>query len=143
MHNVIRCALLSAAIATSGCSGGEEAPKVPLGHPEVGAAGQRAVLDPKAKAALDSGNRLYTAKAYAAALEQYRRAAALEPEEEAPLFGILMVATATKDASLADSASKALRARDAAAGDTTGSSLLDVHTRPPQNPHPPGAAKEP
>ena len=62
-----------------------------------------------AKVALDSGNVLYKTRSYSAALEQYRRAAALAPREEAPLIGIMMVANVTSNARLADSVTVALR----------------------------------
>lgn len=90
----------------------------------------------EAKVALDSGNTLYSAKSYALALAQYRRAASLAPSAEAPLFGMLMVATVTKDSRLADSATAQLRALNgsAAGAGVTDSALADVHagvTMPP------------
>ena len=101
MHNVVRCALLLAVLANSGCrADSDEPPQLPLGHPELSGPGAATgnpapALAANAQAAIDSGNALYTAKDYAAALVQYRRAAALAPGHEAPLFGILMVANAT------------------------------------------------
>lgn len=85
----------------------------------------------EAKVALDSGNVLYSAKAYAPALAQYRRAAALAPDAEAPLFGMLMVASVTNDAALTDSATKLLRALNDSAGadSTTADELVDIHSR--------------
>lgn len=83
-----------------------------------------------AKIALDSGNTLYTAKSYALALEQYRRAAALAPQAEAPVFGMLMVAGVTNNAALTDSATNRLRALNASAGgDSTADELVDIHAR--------------
>ncbi|HSJ62805.1 MAG TPA: hypothetical protein VK922_02750 [Gemmatimonadaceae bacterium] len=93
-----------------------------------------------ARAALDSGNRLFSAKAYAAALEQYRRAAALAPEHDAPLFGIVMVANATKDSALADSAAAAMRQQQAAKRPAT--DLLDVHKGVLPDSHPPIAPRK-
>ena len=79
-----------------------------------------------AKIALDSGNKLYTAKSYALALAQYRRAASLAPTAEAPLFGMLMVANVTNDAALTDSATRALRALN---DSTTAEEVVDAHSR--------------
>lgn len=96
------------------CTSEQEAPRLPLGHPDISAGGQpapaRATIAGEAKVALDSGNVLYKAKAYAPALAQYRRAAALAAEQEAPLIGMLMVANVTGNARLADSVTTKLRA---------------------------------
>ncbi|HEY7235053.1 MAG TPA: hypothetical protein VH539_12950 [Gemmatimonadaceae bacterium] len=70
-----------------------------------------ALLGPAAKAALDSGNVLFRKKAYAEALGQYRAAAALAPQHSAPLFGIYMVARATNNRAMADSALDGIRRR--------------------------------
>ena len=101
---------------------------VPLGQaasPGLSPHGTVPSITGEAKVALDSGNALYTAKSYALALAQYRRAAALAPEAEAPLFGILMVANVTKDARLTDSVTKALRALN---DSTTAAEVVDVHS---------------
>lgn len=70
---------------------------------------------------LDSANIMFRAKNYAAALAGYRRAAAVAPEDIAPWFGVYMVAAATKDKPLAESAMKEMKARGGAPGegDTT------------------------
>jgi hypothetical protein len=98
---------LATSLVAAACSG-SGAPKVPLAR---GAADSvRAVetahgfLGPQAKEALDSGNTLFKQRAYADALGQYRAAAALAPQHAAPLFGIYMVARATNNAPMADSA---------------------------------------
>ena len=84
----------------------------------------------EAKIALDSGNKLYTAKSYALALAQYRRAAALAPEAEAPVFGMLMVAGVTNNAALTDSATKMLRAlNDSTGADSAATELVDIHSQ--------------
>jgi len=70
-----------------------------------------ALLGPAAKAALDSGNALFRKRDYAGALAQYRAASALAPQHAAPLFGIYMVARATNDAAMADSALAGIRLR--------------------------------
>jgi hypothetical protein len=147
MHNVVRCALLLAVLAIGGCrADSDEPPKLPLGHPELSGPGAATgnpapALAAAAQAALDSGNALYKAKAYAAALVQYRRAATLAPEHEAPLFGIVMVATATNDRALADSAGAVMRTRQGG-GEATGSNLLDVHKRALPDSHPPIVPKD-
>ncbi len=121
-------ALLAAALV-AGCNKKEEPPMIPLGQaasPGLSPHGTVPSITGEAKIALDSGNKLYTAKSYALALAQYRRAAALAPQAEAPLFGILMVADATKNATLSDSATKALRALN---DSTTADEVVDVHSR--------------
>jgi hypothetical protein len=142
MHRT-RTALLAAVLAAAACSSGaDQTPKLPLGHPELGT-GSGTTQSPAptivgdAKVALDSGNVLYRAKAYDLALAQYRRAADLAPAEEAPLFGMLMIATATKDTQLEDSATALISALSPTeAGKAgAGAELLDVHRRA-ANPHP-------
>jgi hypothetical protein len=122
-----------AALLVLGCSGKEEAPMIPLDQPAatgVSPHGTVPTITGEAKVALDSGNKLYTAKSYALALEQYRRAAALAPSAEAPLFGMLMVAGVTNNAALTDSATKLLGALNDADNDsTTADELVDIHSR--------------
>jgi hypothetical protein len=108
-----------AAGAALACTAQQDAPKVPLAKTarvdSVDAeAAAHALLGPAAKAALDSGNILFRQKAYAAALAQYRSASALAPQHTAPLFGIFMVARATKDSIMADSAMAGIRLRSGA-----------------------------
>ena len=104
------------ALAAIACGGGG-GPKVPLtaegataSAPAIQAA--HSLIGPAAQSALDSGNVLFRHKAYSAALTQYRAASALAPQHAAPLFGIYMVATATGDKALADSALAGIRARN-------------------------------
>ena len=104
--SVSRRGCLAAAVMIWGC-GGSEAPKIPLGHPDVGEIGRSEAEAPgamggEAKTALDSANMLFRAKDYGRALAQYRRSAGLAPTELAPLLGILMVTDVTKNARLAD-----------------------------------------
>jgi hypothetical protein len=142
MHHA-RTALLAGLLTAAACSSGaDETPKLPLGHPELGTGSGAAqpaapTIVGEAKVALDSGNVLYRARAYDLALAQYRRAAGLAPEEEAPLFGMLMIATATKNMQLADSATALIKAlSQTEAGKTdAGAEMLDVHSRA-ANPHP-------
>lgn len=106
---------LATALVAAACSGRSETPKVALAR--VAADSVRAVeaahgfLGPQAKAALDSGNALFKQRAYADALGQYRAAAALAPQHAAPLFGIYMVARATNNVPMADSALAGIRLR--------------------------------
>ena len=131
----MRCVLLAVVLAAGGCRESEESPQLPLGHPPLGDENASAALVGEARAALDSGNRLYSAEAYAAALTQYRRAAALAPEHDAPLFGIVMVAKATQDSALADSAASAMRAQQTSK--RSPADLMDVHKRVLPDSHPP------
>ena len=111
-------ALVACASMVLGCSSGSEAPKVPLGQrvtvdsakPVSPAA--HAIIGPAAKAQLDSGNGLYRKKLYAGALTHYRQASELAPQHAAPFFGIYMVARATGNVAMADSALAAIRVRN-------------------------------
>ena len=114
-------AVVLMAIATSllACSSPvNDAPKVPLGQvaPVDSAAtvavGAHAIIGPRAKAALDTGNALYRKKQYEGALAHYREASELAPQHAAPFFGIYMVARATGNTVLADSALAAIRVRN-------------------------------
>ena len=107
------------ALLTVACSGGNGAPKVPLAAAATDSSARameaaHALLGPAAKAALDSGNVLFRRKAYDQALVEYRLAAELAPQHTAPLFGIQMVAAATKNRPLLDSALAGIRARNGA-----------------------------
>lgn len=117
-----RCPLVILAATTLlmvACGGGKEPPKTPLSEgstpsgpgPTVHPTGDTRDLPLGARIALDSGNALYRAKRYAEALTQYRLAAKHAPEDAAAYFGWYMVAEATKNKPLADSASAAIRAR--------------------------------
>ena len=128
---------LAAAVIIPGC-GGSEAPKLPLGHPTSGvsAGGGEATapgISGEAKAALDSGNVLFRAKAFDRALAQYRRSAQLAPTQLAPLLGILMVTDVTKNARLADSTLSRIRELSPAAADSsaamTHAEILEAHSR--------------
>lgn len=124
---------LLAAVLVLGCSGKDDAPMIPLdqaGAAGVSPHGTVPSITGDAKIALDSGNTLYTAKSYALALEQYRRAASLAPQAEAPVFGMLMVASVTNNAALTDSATKLLRALNDSTGDTTtADEVVDIHSQ--------------
>jgi hypothetical protein len=97
--------------------GGGGAPKVPLAKAATDSSAQavqaaHALLGPEAKTALDSGNVQFRRKDYGRALASYRRASELAPQHSAPLFGIQMVARATNNPALADSAIAGIRARN-------------------------------
>lgn len=85
----------------------------PAAPPDSGATS--ADLPADARVALDSGNALYRTKQYAAALVQYRLTAKRAPGDPTAYYGIYMVAEATKNRLLADTASAALTARGAMA----------------------------
>jgi len=115
--NRARLIVLALALVATACTVKQEAPKVPLSQATAADSARRvasahAFLGPAARAALDSGNALYRKKAYAEALAQYRAASALAPQHAAPYFGIYMVARATRDSAMADSALAAIRVRN-------------------------------
>jgi hypothetical protein len=96
---------------------GQDAPKIPLSEgPTLDNAratdAAHALLGPAAKAELDSGNIYFRKKAYREALARYRSASTLAPQHAAPLFGIYMVARATHDTAMADSALAGIRLRN-------------------------------
>lgn len=135
---------LAAVTIISGC-GGSEAPKLPLGHPTSGVSGGRGAETPstisgEAKAALDSGNILFRAKAFDRALAQYRRSAQLAPTELAPLLGILMVTDVTRNARLADSTLARMRELSPVADSSaamTHAEILEAHSRARKTAPPP------
>lgn len=103
------------AVFAIACSTRDEPPKVPLGQAAQSAHAEQqahALLGPAAKAALDSGNALFRKKDFSGALARYRAAAELAPQHAAPLFGIYMVARATDNKAMADSALAQIRLRN-------------------------------
>ena len=77
---------------------------------------------------LDSANIYYRSKNYPMALVTYRRAAVIAPTDVAPWFGVYMVATATQNKVLGDSAIAEMRARGGTApGQATDSALQAAH----------------
>ena len=103
-----------------------DASKKPLGEFSAtqGSAGPMRELPPGltavAAARLDSGNVAFRVKQYDVALGYYRGAAVDVPNHAAPWYGIYMVAQATKNTVLADSALKAVALRNG------GGELLDT-----------------
>lgn len=138
-----RFTMLLAVLAALACKDADEVPKLPLGHPPIASVGASStaaapLIEGEARVALDSGNALYKTKAYQLALDQYRRAADLAPGDEAPLFGMLMVASSTSDARLADSVTALMRALrpQPSSGTLADSVLAGVHSGllPPSHP---------
>jgi hypothetical protein len=133
--------ILLAAIAAAGCTGHRDAQQVPPATAVV-ADSARAVaqahglIGPAARAALDRGNGLFRKKAYDAALAEYRAAAALAPQHAAPLYGIYMVARATNNSAMADSALSGIKDRNAVMAPHAfdDSTLKRVHAKVPQRP---------
>lgn len=108
MTGAVRWATL-VALCVAACSRGAPSPNAAPTTTAATAADSAtppapAVLGPEAKVKLDSGNVLFRAKKYDAALAQYRAAAALAPKHTAPLYGISMVGRAMNNQKLADSA---------------------------------------
>ena len=134
--------LLATVFAASACQS-KAAEKVPLdqardtaaalpaGHPAVTSAGD---LAPAARVALDSGNVAFKAKNYPEALRLYRVAADAAPRHAAPWFGVYMVAKATGNAALGDSAMKEVQRRTPAPPAALDSAMRGLH---------PGAKKAP
>jgi hypothetical protein len=78
-------------------------------------------LNASAAARLDSGNVAFRMQQYAQALQYYRAASGDVPNHPAPWYGILMVAQATGNTALADSATRAVSSRSG------GGDLLDTN----------------
>ncbi|MGK2935827.1 MAG: hypothetical protein ACSLFE_11390 [Gemmatimonadaceae bacterium] len=121
-----------------GCAREDDPPMVPLGPPN-GQSAPGPTITGEAKVALDSGNVLFRARAYDLALEQYRRSAALIPNDVTPLMGVLMVAQATNDSRLADSTMARIRKIDPLSADSSAlehAEMIDLHARVRTTPPP-------
>lgn len=111
-------------------SGAESAANLPEGHPPVGSAGAALPeLTTAARAALDSGNAAYRAKNFPLALRHYREATRSAPTHASPWFGIFMVAQATQNTALADSARREVEKRTADAPGVADSTLPVTHPK--------------
>ena len=114
--SLVRRGCLSAMlVCAAACGRGDGASKVSLAAKDSSERAMQeahSLLGPDAKAALDSGNALFRKKAYPEALAQYRLASDRAPQHSAPLFGIYMVARATNNGALADSALAGIRQRN-------------------------------
>jgi hypothetical protein len=102
------------ALSLAACDRGSPTPGqegVPAAAAGATPLGQKAAteLSLAARAALDSGNAAFKENAYDRALTFYREAAAATPNHAAPWFGINMVARATNNTALADSAMAEVR----------------------------------
>jgi hypothetical protein len=107
--------------------GGVNIGALPSAHPNVNA---DAGLGATARAALDSGNAAFRAKNYKVALRYYRTAAESAPAHAAPWFGIFMIAQATGNTALADSATAEVRRRTVDPAEVTDSTLRSTHPAP-------------
>lgn len=109
---------IAAATSIAACSTSRSGSDSPLAQTAADSAraveAAHALIGPDAKAALDRGNELFKKHAYAGALTEYRAASAMAPQHSAPLFGIYMVARATKDTAMANSALAGIRLRGGA-----------------------------
>jgi Flp pilus assembly protein TadD len=91
-------------LALAGCERSGRADDQPTGSIDSAAWSQARSLPAGVRAALDSGNAAFRSGDFAAARVQYRRAAALGPEESAAWFGLMMVERRLGHAAAADSA---------------------------------------
>jgi hypothetical protein len=148
---VLSRVMIGAAVACtlSACSAENVPPntaKQPLATP---AAASGPVLPSAAASHLDSGNVAFRGKAYDDALRHYRAAADAAPEHAAPWYGVFMVGEATKNKSLADSAT-AMVAQRSGGGGLADTAMAKAHSgtgampgalppdHPPTNALPPG-----
>ncbi len=124
-RSILAFPILLVSITACG-SDASDAAKKPLGEfsASQGGGGPMRELPPGlnavAAARLDSGNVAFRVKQYDVALGYYRGAADAVPNHAAPWYGIYMVAQATKNTALADSALKAVAIRNG------GGELLDT-----------------
>jgi hypothetical protein len=79
---------------------------------------------------LDSGNAAYRAKNFDLALRHYRDAARAAPTHASPWFGIFLVAQATQNSALADSARKEVQKRTSNTPGAADSMLRSTHPAP-------------
>jgi len=132
MHRLVFSTLL-ACLTTAACADSPRDARATEGAATRPAAtgqrdgGSRAELSADAAAALDRANAEFRAGRYEAALAAYRGAAVHAPDHAAPWYGVYMVARATRDAALADSAMSAIRARTPSASGFSDSALARMH----------------
>lgn len=132
--------LLAVATFALACQG-DDGPRVPLsrlqsdasalpsGHPPIEAS---ASLSQTARTALESGNAAFRSKEFDRALRFYLTAARAAPEHASPWFGIYMVAEATGNAALRDSAMREVKKRTVDPPSVTDSTLRNTHPAPPK-----------
>lgn len=161
VHRATFCtpvAVLALAVLSAGCGKANEteqlsanAAALPPGHVPLAAA-MPTGLEPLTQALLDSGNAAFRTKDFDAALAFYDKARAAQPDHAAPWFGTYMVAKATNNTTLADSALRMVRARapgmqEHPAGTATPAPMPGAQGAPPSHysPHQPAppAARTP
>ena len=136
MPRVTAVAALSVAVVVCAC-GKDVGPRTSLAATTPDSAKQmeaaHALLGPGARAQLDTGNAAFRKKAYDEALSRYHKASDLAPQHAAPFFGMYMVARATSNNKLADSAMAEIRKRNGelstGAGQYSDSALKDLHKK--------------
>jgi hypothetical protein len=132
---IAKLRIVAACTALLAC-GTESGEKIPLGQPSSAPSSAVAAAQPIPKSALDSANLAFRAKRYDDALVAYRRSAAQTPDLAAPWYGVYMVAKATQNAALADSAMAEVKKRTSEPGllsEGTGRAHADTVSR---RPHP-------
>lgn len=134
-YTLVMAALLGA------CQKGEETRRSLDGSGSPGVAASAKTLPPGltplAAAQLDSGNVAFRAQRYDEALAYYRAATIAVPQHASPWYGIYMVAQATGNQGLADSASRAVRRRDTG-GELQDTGVAKAHGAETGTGHPPG-----
>lgn len=137
--HVARIACIAAiAILTVAC-GRDDSPRIPLSKMN----GSSAALPPNhpsfqpgpelplpARSALDSGNAAFGRKDFDGALRFYRQAATAAPTHASPWFGVFMVAQATGNTALRDSAQREVQRRTVDSPALTDSTLRNTHPAP-------------
>jgi hypothetical protein len=133
-----RAGALVALAALSLACAGDDGPRVPLnqvqgqsgtlppGHPQLDGTPAISVA---ARSALDSGNAAFRQKNYDGALRFYRDAARAAPNHASPWFGIFMVAEATGNTALRDSAKREVQKRTVDPPGVTDSTLRNTHPK--------------
>jgi hypothetical protein len=128
--------LTAAVLVMTACADDDTKGRVPLANGAGAPAGDAASLPARgapppgmtavSAALLDSGNVAFRVKQYAVAQQYYERAAAEVPDQAAPWYGVYMVAQATKNQPLSDSAMKMVSQRSGG-GDLIGSDMGKAH----------------
>lgn len=126
--------LVIAAAMLAGCADDDAKGRTPLAGgampPDRSGTGAPAGPPPgmtmKSAALLDSGNVAFRLKQFAVAQAYYEKAAAEVPDQAAPWYGVYMVAQATKNQKLADSAMKMVSTKSGG-GDLMGSPMGKAH----------------
>lgn len=135
-HIARRAMLVGLASMVALACGRDDGPRVPLsetnktaaqlpsGHPSLDPG---PALPAVARSALDSANAAFRVKDYQRALQFYRQAANAAPTHASPWFGVFMVAQATGNAALRDSAQREVQKRTVDSPALTDSTLRNTH----------------